>query len=49
MKGEDISPVKKGKGCRKCINNAKYMDESDSDTESLVRYYVFKCSVSHYF
>ena len=36
MKEGDVSPVKKGKGCRKRTNNAKYFEESDDDTEETV-------------
>ena len=36
MKGEDSSPVKTGKGCRKRTTNAKYLNETDEESDNAV-------------
>ena len=33
VKGEEISPIKVGKGKRRRINNTKYFEESDEESE----------------
>ncbi len=43
MKGEDSSPIKTGKGCRKRINNVKYLDDIEEESEDLVIYSIYIC------